>query len=246
MSFHSLSSIYNSADSFHTLGDLIPYRLVGHTVTIMSSTTPQYWLEYTFTASEQGPGLNDLVRGTADALTKATSTVDNGKVLFLFKVLAEPKLIAVVQANDAAELDAALTANPAPCFGQLVQVQCLPLRPYEAFAKEVLGVETSFQQTEEWASPPGQFYCVTVDVEYAGMTQEELYQIWKQEAMAALGVMEQRGAKLWKVVTERKVLLLLKMPTPDVLDNTFMMGLPLFKQMGNQTHTTCKPIVPFK
>ncbi|XP_066287221.1 uncharacterized protein [Branchiostoma lanceolatum] len=210
----------------------------------MSGTTPQYWLEYTFTASENC-SLKDLVTGTANALTKATSTVDNGKVLFLFKVLAEPKLIAVIQATDAAELESTLTDNPAPYFGQLVQVKCLPLRPYESFAKELLGVETSFQQTGEWAAP-GQFYCVTVDIEYAGMTQEELFKIWKQEAIVALGVMEQGGAKLWKVATERKVLILVKMTTPDMLDNLFTAELPFFKQMGNQAHTTCKAIVPFQ
>ncbi|XP_019621667.1 PREDICTED: uncharacterized protein LOC109467940 isoform X1 [Branchiostoma belcheri] len=211
----------------------------------MSDTTLQYFLEYTFTASDQCP-LDGLVTGTVDALTQAMSNVENGKLLFLFKVLAEPKLIAVVQASDAAELDSALTKNPAPSIGQQVQVQCVPLRPYEAFAKEVLGVETSFQQTKEWAAGPGQFYWLTVDVEYMGMTQEELFGIWKQEAMAALGVMEQDGAKLWKVPTERKVIILAKMPTPDVLDNTFMAGLPMFNQMGNQTHIICKPVLPFK
>ncbi|CAH1267278.1 Hypp3724 [Branchiostoma lanceolatum] len=92
----------------------------------MSGTTPQYWLEYTFTASENC-SLKDLVTGTANALTTATSTVGNGKVLFLFKVL-----------------------------------------------------------------------------------------------------------------------ILVKMTTPDMLDNLFTAELPFFKQIGNQAHTTCKAIVPFQ
>ncbi|XP_078671408.1 uncharacterized protein LOC144911404 [Branchiostoma floridae x Branchiostoma belcheri] len=207
----------------------------------MSTTTPQYFLEFSFTASEQTP-LAELVTGTVNALAQATARVDNGKVLFLFKVLAEAKLIAVVQASDAAELESALSV---PCAGQLVRVQCLPLRPYEAFAREVLGVETTFRQNTKWASSPGQFYWLTVEVEYKSMTQEELFKIWKEEAIAALGVMEQGGVKLWKVVSERKVQILLKMPTPDLVDNTFMVGLPLFKQHGNQVRTSCKPVVPY-
>ncbi|XP_066279209.1 uncharacterized protein [Branchiostoma lanceolatum] len=207
----------------------------------MSTTTPQYFLEFTFTASEQNP-LNELVTSTVNAVAQATKRVKNGRVLFLFKVLAEAKLIAVVQASDAAELESALAV---PCSSQLVQVRCTPLRPYEAFAKEVLGVETTVQQNVEWASSPGQFYWVTVEVEYKGLTQEELFEIWKEEAIAGLAVMEQGGAKLWKVVSERKIQVLLKMPNPDLVDDTFTVGLPLFKQHGNQVHTTCKAVVPY-
>ncbi|CAH1264111.1 Hypp2893 [Branchiostoma lanceolatum] len=148
----------------------IPYK-AGNAYATMSNTTPQYFLEFTFTASAQNP-LNELVTGTVNAVAQATKRVKNGRVLFLFKVLAEAKLI-------------------------------------------------------------------------AGLTQEELFKIWKEEAIAGLAVMEQGGAKLWKVVSERKIQVLLKMPTPDLVDNTFTVGLPLFKQHGNQVHTTCKAVVPY-
>uniref|UniRef100_A0A832H5U9 Transporter n=1 Tax=Oscillatoriales cyanobacterium SpSt-402 TaxID=2282168 RepID=A0A832H5U9_9CYAN len=76
-------------------------------------------------------------------------------------------------------------------------------------------------------------------VEYpTGMSQPDLFQVWTEEANAALGAKE-KGivVDLWKCVGMRRVIAILDVATPDVLDQ-ILMDLPIMQQMGQHVQVT--------
>ncbi len=83
---------------------------------------------------------------------------------------------------------------------------------------------------------PGQFtmlYHLDFRVEYSdGMSQKELFTIWEEEADAALGA-KQGGTvvDLWKCVGTRRVIAIVDVPTPDILDQ-ILFDLPIMQKMG--------------
>ena len=72
----------------------------------------------------------------------------------------------------------------------------------------------------------------------ADMTQQDLFRIWEEEAKAALGA-KASGAvvDLWKVAGERRVIAIVDLPSPDVLDQ-ISLDLPIMERMGQ--HVTIK------
>jgi muconolactone delta-isomerase len=76
-------------------------------------------------------------------------------------------------------------------------------------------------------------YHLDFHIEYAaGMSQQELFQIWAEEAEAALGA-KKAGivVDLWKCVGERRVIAIVDVPTPDTLDQ-ILLDLPIMKLLG--------------
>ncbi|MDJ0736616.1 MAG: muconolactone Delta-isomerase family protein [Nostocaceae cyanobacterium] len=76
-------------------------------------------------------------------------------------------------------------------------------------------------------------YHLDFRVEYAdNMSQQELLAIWVEEAQAAAEA-KQAGivVDLWKCVGTRRVIAILDVPTPDILDQ-IMFDLPIMKKMG--------------
>ncbi|TAE61840.1 MAG: transporter [Nostocales cyanobacterium] len=76
-------------------------------------------------------------------------------------------------------------------------------------------------------------YHLDFRVEYPDdMTQQELFKIWSEEADAALGA-KQGGivVDLWKCVGTRRVIAIVDVPTPDILDQ-ILLDLPIMKKMG--------------
>ncbi len=76
-------------------------------------------------------------------------------------------------------------------------------------------------------------YLLDFNVEYpATMTQKELFSIWSEEADAALGA-KKAGivVDLWKCVGQRRVVAIVNVDTPDVLDQ-ILLDLPIMKQHG--------------
>lgn len=72
----------------------------------------------------------------------------------------------------------------------------------------------------------------------ADMSQQDLFRIWADEAKVALGAKEQGAVvDLWKVAGERRVIAILDLPGPDVLDQ-ISLDLPIMKEMGQ--HVTIK------
>ncbi len=72
----------------------------------------------------------------------------------------------------------------------------------------------------------------------AEMSQQDLFRIWVDEAKAALDA-KKAGAvvDLWKVAGERRVIAIVDLPSPDVLDQ-ISFDLPIMQRMGQ--HVTIK------
>jgi muconolactone delta-isomerase len=82
-------------------------------------------------------------------------------------------------------------------------------------------------------------YHLNFRVEYpTEMSQSELFRIWTEEANAALGAKEQGiVVDLWKCVGMRRVIAILDVPTPDMLDQ-ILLDLPIMQQMGQHVQVT--------
>eukprot|EP00058_Branchiostoma_floridae_P011673 XP_002597161.1 hypothetical protein BRAFLDRAFT_66287 [Branchiostoma floridae] len=127
-----------------------------------------------------------------------------------------------------------------------VQVKCRPLRQYEAFASEVLGVEYPGPKIHEWSSSPteGFIYWIDMYIGYSGLKQQQLFDVWRKEAMLVLQTVGSGNAQLFKVLAERRVMMFLKASSPDMLDNV-LYKLPLIQHLGDQVQLVCKPVVPY-
>ena len=76
-------------------------------------------------------------------------------------------------------------------------------------------------------------YHLDFNVSYgADMSQRDLFDIWSREADAAIGA---KGAgvvvDLWKCVGERRVVAVVDVESPDMLDQ-ILLDLPIMKDMG--------------
>ncbi|WGV23591.1 muconolactone Delta-isomerase family protein [Halotia branconii] len=80
-------------------------------------------------------------------------------------------------------------------------------------------------------------YHLDFQVEYAAdMSQQDLLTIWKEEADTALAA-KQNGTivDLWKCVGMRRVIAIVDVPSPDILDQ-ILLDLPVMKKMGQYVH----------
>ena len=76
-------------------------------------------------------------------------------------------------------------------------------------------------------------YHLDFHVEYpTQMSQQELFTIWSEEAAAALAAKEGGTViDLWKCVGNRRVICVVDVPTPDLLDQ-ILFDLPIMRKMG--------------
>ncbi|WNZ27707.1 transporter [Leptolyngbya sp. NK1-12] len=76
-------------------------------------------------------------------------------------------------------------------------------------------------------------YHLDFQVEYpTGLSQQELFTVWAEEAEAALGAKQQGIVlDLWKCVGMRRVIAVVDVASPDVLDQ-ILFDLPIMKKMG--------------
>ncbi|MBF2048554.1 MAG: transporter [Elainella sp. C42_A2020_010] len=76
-------------------------------------------------------------------------------------------------------------------------------------------------------------YHLDFQVEYpTGLSQQELFTVWAEEAEAALGAKQQGIVlDLWKCVGMRRVIAVADVASPDVLDQ-ILFDLPIMKKMG--------------
>lgn len=76
----------------------------------------------------------------------------------------------------------------------------------------------------------------------ADMTQQDLFDIWQEEAGAALGG-KAAGVvvDLWKVVGERRVFVIIDIDSPNTLDQ-LLFDLPIMKRMGQYVTIKTTPI----
>jgi muconolactone delta-isomerase len=77
-------------------------------------------------------------------------------------------------------------------------------------------------------------YHVDFHVEYpASLSQKDLFSIWAREAEVALGA-KKAGVvvDLWKCVGARRVIAIVNVEGPDVLDQ-ILLDLPIMKELGH-------------
>lgn len=82
-------------------------------------------------------------------------------------------------------------------------------------------------------------YHLDFQVEYpAGQSQQELFTVWAEEAEVALGA-KQQGivVDLWKCVGMRRVIAIVDVASPDVLDQ-ILFDLPIMRKMGQHVQVT--------
>ena len=86
-------------------------------------------------------------------------------------------------------------------------------------------------------------YHVDFHIEYpSDMSQQELFAIWSEEADTALGA-KQKGivVDLWKCVGTRRVIAIVDVPSPDVLDQ-ILLDLPIMKKNGQHMQVEVTPL----
>ena len=86
-------------------------------------------------------------------------------------------------------------------------------------------------------------YHLDFHVEYsAAMSQKDLFSIWAREADAALGA-KKAGVvvDLWKCVGSRRVVAILNVDSPDMLDQ-ILFDLPIMKENGQHVHIDVTPL----
>ncbi|OUL37109.1 transporter [Nostoc sp. T09] len=86
-------------------------------------------------------------------------------------------------------------------------------------------------------------YHLDFQVEYADETsQAELFAIWAEEADAALKAKEAGVVvDLWKCVGVRRVIAIVNVPTPDVLDQ-ILLDLPIMQKNGQHVQIQVTPL----
>lgn len=95
-------------------------------------------------------------------------------------------------------------------YGDHIEVSCTPLRSYENFACEVLGLEKSLTAPSSrrlTSSMEGHLFWLTFKIGYSGLNATDLVNIWSKEATALL-TLRNRGElelDLFKVVGQREV-----------------------------------------
>ncbi|HBE20558.1 MAG TPA: transporter [Cyanobacteria bacterium UBA11149] len=86
-------------------------------------------------------------------------------------------------------------------------------------------------------------YHLDFHVEYPDtMSQKELFKIWAKEADAALGA-KSAGVvvDLWKCVGTRRVIAIVNVDTPDMLDQ-ILLDLPIMQEMGQDVQVEVTPL----
>lgn len=76
----------------------------------------------------------------------------------------------------------------------------------------------------------------------ADMTQQDLFDVWREEAGVAIGAKEAGVVvDLWKVVGERRVFVIIDIDSPNTLDQ-ILFDLPIMKRMGQYVTIRTTPI----
>jgi len=86
-------------------------------------------------------------------------------------------------------------------------------------------------------------YHVDFHIEYpATMSQKDLFSIWASEAEAALGAKKEGVIlDLWKCVGSRRVIAVVNVDGPDMLDQ-ILLDLPIMKAHGQHVQVDVTPL----
>jgi muconolactone D-isomerase len=80
----------------------------------------------------------------------------------------------------------------------------------------------------------------------ANVSNEDLVETWKREAVAAIGAVDAGAVPhLWKVAGQRVVLAIADLPTAEDLDRA-LASLPIIREMGPGVKTEAWPIYDYR
>lgn len=161
-------------------------------------------------------------------------------IIHLFKVIGENQLIAVLEGSVENALKQLNDAH-----GENIRLSCTPLRTYESFADEVLGLDKSLAASSprKLSSENGCLFWLKFNVEYLGLSLSQLMSVWKKEASALL-TMRNRGElelEVFKVIGQREVHLFMHAPSNDFMDD-IIFTLPVMKDIGDQVQVRAKTV----
>lgn len=162
------------------------------------------------------------------------------KCLYKFKVVGEARIVAVLEVSSVIALERTLSGLAR--IG-LVDVTCTPLRSYENFACDTLGLHDNvlLQKREPFLCGDKQAFWVEFTVDYKGKSMDELCLTWLREATTTLTEKTTSKLELYKVVAERKVHAFL-VGNSDAIDQmTF--SLPMMVENGDNTTIVCHAIL---
>ncbi|XP_074649593.1 uncharacterized protein LOC141904807 [Tubulanus polymorphus] len=179
--------------------------------------------------------------------TEAAKHRNAVKIEYIFKVTAEEKVLVVVKVLEVNIVEALIDAIGQALRGGITfSVKCVPLRGYDGFAHDVLGLEQTVVENGQQQLSGDHLYWWEFSIEFKDMSFENFVANWKEEAAAELGLTSsmELNMDVYKVVAERKVHCFINTPNQEELDlMTFQ--LPIMKSMGNQVQIHCKSIQHF-
>ena len=193
----------------------------------------------------EGKEYREFLKLCLDECEHAAENAKAGITKHFFKKVGERKFFIVMDlAPDA--LDQAMFNSPMMKHnGEKVKVQVTPLIPYETFASFIdksLGKDNAEKPITAPVLREGIFYWIKFKVDYPGKSQEDLFKIWSQEAVAGLGAKSQGLATdVWKSVGKREIHILGCVDTPDMLDD-ISLNLPMMQIMGDSVHIECSSL----
>lgn len=93
----------------------------------------------------------------------------------------------------------------------------------------------------------GVYYWLDFEIGYTGLSYDDFLRIWSEEAGFALKMAKPYGIALdlWKVVGERRVLVIAREESPAGLDK-ISFALPLMFQNGHNVELKVTSVVPFE
>ncbi|KAJ7365358.1 hypothetical protein OS493_005464 [Desmophyllum pertusum] len=170
----------------------------------------------------------------------------------LWKICGENKMIGVLSVTSPGQLDICMTQLLKQQTADVkITTEVTPLRPYEDFAGTMAVRAREHLITNPITPVPlredGVYYFLWSRVEYMGMSQQDLLKNWAEEARFDLEA-KKVGSILdwWKVVSERKVWVIIHANNPGDMDELGTFDLPMLKKMGAQVYIDCKSIRPIK
>ena len=172
-----------------------------------------------------------------------------GVISHFFKVSGENKLVMFLKA-DGDQIDNILynRIKVINKFGEQIKIKITAIYDYVTFANLANGLvasETKYEEIESTHKDTGAHHLLDIRMEYRGMTQNEFLNIWIKEIATALGAKKAGIATdIWKVLGERRVLVITNVDALPVLDNK-VLNLPMMKEMGNQMYITVKRLTKY-
>ncbi|XP_065051448.1 uncharacterized protein LOC135681086 [Rhopilema esculentum] len=206
-----------------------------------------------FNVEYRGLSQPELLKVWVKEAQVALAAKESGMVKEIWKIVGERKVLVVIESESPEKVDQLSFDLPIMKeIGNQVKIEVTPIIPYYSFANflfENFGEEKSAKASDTGVdvAKEGIFYWLVFNIEYAGMSRDELLEAWVAEAKHVLETQEKvkDGLCVWKSVGKREVHVLIRVQRPDDLD-AMSLDLPIMRKIGNQVKIECKSVRPYK